>query len=719
MSIDDEVLWPVERAGDALEAVARAAGLAPRSADRADAPAGLAGDPDHELLEAWLDDSAARFGLEVDWLPVTYGGADALLCDNGPLLLACVDRDRGTRLLAVIGGGRRRLHVVTPHGDRRWLASEVVSDAIRRPAEAPFADEIARLFAATGMAPDRRTERHLLHARLHNRNVAQAWSVELAPGADPIAQARRAGLGRTLGALIGVRIAEYAMLLLAWWLVGRGALAGGFERGWLGGWILALACSVLFRLIGLWAEDELALRGGILLRRRLLAGALRLDPETTRTQGAGQLLGRVIESETLEALSFGGTFMVVVAAVELVAAAIVLGLGAGGTLQAVALVAWVAVALLMGRSYVARLRAWTTARLDMTHSLIERMAGHATVLAQQRPDKLHEGVDPQLERYVDVSSALDRGTSHLHALLARGWIVVGVGALVPAFVAEQPSQAALAISFGGVLLAFGAFQRFAVALPQLGGAWVAWQQVRDVFAAARAEPPSADTTALAVVPRFTATPPDPSANGEGAGVVLDARDVVFRYHAAGRPVLRGCDVQIRAGDRLLLEGPSGGGKSTLAAVLAGLREPESGLLLLGGLDRKSIGAERWRRRVAAAPQFHENHVLSGTLLFNLLMGRRWPARRADRLEAQSVCEELGLERLIAAMPSGLNQVVGETGWQLSHGERSRVYLARALLQGADVIVLDESFAALDPHTLERAWSCAHARARTLLVIAHP
>ena len=71
------------------------------------------------------------------------------------------------------------------------------------------------------------------------------------------------------------------------------------------------------------------------------------------------------------------------------------------------------------------------------------------------------------------------------------------------------------------------------------------------------------------------------------------------------------------------------------------------------------------------------------------------------------------------MPSGLEQIVGETGWQLSHGERTRVYLARALLQGAEVIIVDESFGALDPHTLRVAIDATWRQASTLLVIAHP
>lgn len=84
-----------------------------------------------------------------------------------------------------------------------------------------------------------------------------------------------------------------------------------------------------------------------------------------------------------------------------------------------------------------------------------------------------------------------------------------------------------------------------------------------------------------------------------------------------------------------------------------------------------------------------------------------------------MCADLGLRDLLERMPSGMMQMVGETGWQLSHGERSRIFLARALLQNAQLTVLDESFAALDPETLEKCLNCAFKRAQTLLVIAHP
>ena len=123
--------------------------------------------------------------------------------------------------------------------------------------------------------------------------------------------------------------------------------------------------------------------------------------------------------------------------------------------------------------------------------------------------------------------------------------------------------------------------------------------------------------------------------------------------------------------------------------------------------------------MVAAPQFHENHVLTETFAFNLLMGRQWPPSPEDLTEAEAVCRELGLGELLDRMPAGLFPMVGGSGGELSHGERSRLYIARALLQKADFIVLDESFAALDPENLQRALQCVLNRAPTLLVIAHP
>ena len=111
-------------------------------------------------------------------------------------------------------------------------------------------------------------------------------------------------------------------------------------------------------------------------------------------------------------------------------------------------------------------------------------------------------------------------------------------------------------------------------------------------------------------------------------------------------------------------------------------------------------------------------MLSAPLVFNLAMGRGWPPSPEDWKELQAICSELGLDPLLARMPAGLQQMVGDSGWQLSHGERARLFVARSLMQDLDLRVLDESFAALDPQTFEQVLDCVLRRTRTLVVVAH-
>jgi len=321
------------------------------------------------------------------------------------------------------------------------------------------------------------------------------------------------------------------------------------------------------------------------------------------------------------------------------------------------------------------------------------------------PEHWHDGEDEGLESYLKASKPMDNSTTALLAIIPRGWLVLGLLGLTPAFVEDaHPTTAKIAIAVGGILLAYRALKRLTAGAWQLAGAAVAWERVSVLFqSAARPEL----NGSLASITKPPAMQP-----------VLDARNLGFRYSERTEPVLRGCDLQISAGERLVLEGPSGGGKSTLVSLLIGLREPGAGRLLMDGLDRQTLGAQGWRKRIAAAPQFHENHVLAETFAFNLLMGRRGAPGQKDLAEAEELCHELGLGDLLARMPAGMLQQVGETGWQLSHGERSRLYIARAVLQAPEVIVLDESFAALDPENLQRAVECVTRHAKTLIVIAH-
>jgi ATP-binding cassette subfamily B protein len=268
------------------------------------------------------------------------------------------------------------------------------------------------------------------------------------------------------------------------------------------------------------------------------------------------------------------------------------------------------------------------------------------------------------------------------------------------------------VGLGGILLAFRAFDRLTSGVWSLVGAAIAWQQTAPVFRAAErgaGEPP----------PESSTTNGASTATSAAAAATLDATDLRFTHPGRGDAILRGCSLTVAPGDRVILQGPSGCGKSTLASLLAGLRAPQSGLLLLDGLDRHTLGLAAWRRRVVLVPQFHENHLVLGSVVFNLLMGVEWPPSEEHFARAEAVVRELGLGPTLDRMPSGLLQTIGETGWQLSHGERSRLYLARALLQNPDVLVLDETFAQLDPENMKLALDAIVARQSAVVLVAHP
>ncbi len=734
MPAEHAAWWPVEHAGAALAALAHAGkrGQSPGPTALADASPFL-GAPapwvarDRAALGRWLDTAGRALHLELEPLRPGYQELPLALDRAGPKLLGA-EVDGEPRLLLYLRRRGATACLLGRDGQVREVALRELYATLRAGVDPAAEARVEALLDRARLTPERRARARdtMLDEALAAHVVEAGWSLALPPSAPFLSQLREAGLVRRGVALVVCQVAAQALALLAWWLIGKGALEGRLEPGWLVAWALLLATLVPLRSLSSWWQGSAALELSVLLKRRLLAGALELEPEETRHQGAGQLLGRVIESEALEALVTTGGLASVLGLVEVLVAGGVLAGGPGGAPAAGLFAAWIGVLALASWRYSRRLRDWTTTRLAMTHDLVERMVGHRTRLAQEPRETWHVEEDAQLSGYLRRSAALDRVAIALSAA-PGAWLVLGLLSLAPAFIAGQTPGATLALGVGGVLLAHGALARLAGGVGALLAAEVAWAQAGELFrAGARTERPGRAALLAASAEDSASTPYDPSAtHGADAptratrGALVEARDLCFRYPGRREPVLRGVGVRIDHGDRLLLEGPSGGGKSTLGALLTGLRAPDTGLLLLGGLDRHTLGRHGWRRRVVGAPQFHENHVLSATFAFNLLMGRGWPARPDDLQLASEVCVELGLGALLERMPAGLSQMVGETGWQLSHGERSRLFIARALLQDADLIVLDESFAALDPITLERALRCVLARARTLVVVAHP
>ncbi len=682
----NEYLWPPSRLDEALQLLATETGLLCATPH----PPPPTTSPDVEAL-------ARRLGLEAQPVETPYPDFETQLPKMAPAIIRI-----GSGFLAILN---RKLTILTPTGKKHRIPAAKIRSALCSEIESPAIIQIDDLLQRAQI-PDQKqahARQAILREQLSTTLIRGIWILRLPPSANFRQQLRQAKIPRKLLSLAGAHSLQYILWILAWWVVGANVLNSRTDQSWLWLWALLLLTLVPLRVLITWLQGRIAIGVGARLKQRLFFGALRLEPDSIRHQGAGQLLGRVIETEAVESLALSGGFLGLVAVIELAISIFVLGAGAGGPLQSALLVAWLAVAGIIGWQYYRRNRVWTDVRLSMTHDLVESMVGHRTRLAQLPPDRWHDGEDQALERYLNASKPMDNSTAALLAIVPRGWLVLSLAALLPAFARGINSAAQIAIAVGGTLLAYRAFKRLAAGAWQLAGAAVAWQRVAVLFqSAARPEVLGSPNLPLPAEPRN----------------LVDARNLVFRYSDRTSPVLRDCTFQISAGDRLVLEGASGGGKSTLVSLLAGLREPNSGRLLMDGFDRQTLGADAWRKYIAAAPQFHENHVLAETFAFNLFMGRRGTIGPNDFTEAEEICAELGLADLIERMPAGMLQMVGETGWQLSHGERSRLYIARALLQNSEMVVLDESFAALDPENLRRAVECVLKRAKSLLVIAH-
>jgi ATP-binding cassette subfamily B protein len=708
-SIDD-LVWPSSRIAEAIALTARASGLDVDDAPRSGRPAGghaptPSGATSGAAALRFAVATAEELALEAELVSSSYRELDRCFRSIGPALIPV---EGG--FLALLSRRAGGLALLSPAGrvERRSVAE--VRERAAGALEAKIRDAAGAAMLDAAGVPERersRVRRAIAAERYGGAHVGPFLLLRPHPAASLRASAGHARLGRTLALLLAAHAARLAAVVGSFWLVAAGALAGRLEAGWMLGWALALASTIPFGAIASHAQGRFSILAGRLIKERLLYGSLRLPQDAVRLEGAGGLLGRVLESSAVEGIFLAGGLGAALSVIDLAAAGWLVASGAGGALALGLFLGWVAVTVGTIAVLYARHRRWTDHRLAMTHDLVERMVGHRTRLAQESPDEWHTEEDAQLEGYLERSRELD-GAGMAAALLPRGWVLAGAIGLVPA-IAQGVQGIDLAIAIGGIALGASGLAALSTGLLQLGCAAIAWRRVAPIFeAAARPRRRGDAEIILAERPSGAQRP------------VLEAREIGFRYPARERPAVQGCSLAIRSGERVLLTGPSGGGKSTLAALLAGLRDPDAGVLLLDGLDRHSLGDDAWRARVATAPQFHENHVLSASFAFNALMGAEWPPSKSELDELEAVCDELGLGPLIERMPARFEQTIGESGWQLSHGEKSRLFIARALLaKDARVVILDESFAALDPATLERCVEVVSRRAKTLLVVAHP
>ncbi len=693
--------WPLARLGELIVALAGELSISIRREHRRAGPA-----KDH--IQQWLAAAAQTFGLELPPVRARYDELDAILATSAPLLIELPARE--PIFIAVLASTRARCTVLTPELRRVTLPLNVLRAAIVKEMEDAVRASVANVASAVGgdAATRERLECALLQQKLARQGVHGLHRVQAAM-AGPFAMAvRRAGIVGAFGRFVAAYALQYGLWLLAWWIAAQWALQGIVDWGWVVAWVLLLITVIPLQTYCSWLQGAISVAVGALIKQRLLIAALRFDVDDLRKFGPSALLARVLEAQVVEQATVNGVLLAVLGTVELTYAGGLLAMGVSGSWHAVVLLAWCALFVSLAWRYFLRRRRWTDVRLSMTHDLIESMIGHRTRKMQQRADQMHDDEDDVLRQYLDRSKHLDDLGVAMTPMPWHAWLALSVlTVMLGAAAAPRLNAVELAISIGGTVLAGRGLQKWVQAFGFVTDAGIAWSQVRHFFGV---DP----RTERHGIPELAA-----ATLASVAAVDIEARNLVFSYPTRSEPTVRNWSVKVSHGDRVLLLGTSGGGKSTLASLLAGARVPASGVLLMQGLDHGSLGTLAWRRSVAAVPQFHENHILANTMLFNLLMGRAWPPTSEDVREALAVCRELGLDELLARMPAGILQFVGESGWQLSHGERSRVYVARALLQRARLVILDESFGALDPHTFQLALGCVLRRAEALVLIAHP
>jgi thiol reductant ABC exporter CydD subunit len=196
--------------------------------------------------------------------------------------------------------------------------------------------------------------------------------------------------------------------------------------------------------------------------------------------------------------------------------------------------------------------------------------------------------------------------------------------------------------------------------------------------------------------------------------VIRLEHVSYAYRARPAPVLTDVELELRPGEVVALVGPTGSGKSTVAAVLLGLVDPTLGRVTVGGVDLAACDMAAWRRSVAWVPQ--RPTLFRGSILDNIRLGRPSAPFHAVREAARLS----GADAFIGDLDHGYDTMVGDGGRTVSAGQRQRIALARALVRPAPLVVLDEPTANVDVATAERIGEAIGQLGgrRTVLVIAH-
>jgi ATP-binding cassette subfamily C protein CydC len=451
------------------------------------------------------------------------------------------------------------------------------------------------------------------------------------------------------------------------------------------------------------SSHDVALRSLARIRTRFYERIEPLAPAQLEGYRRGELLNRLVgDVDALQGLyprGIGPPLAAAVAGGAAVAAAATVLPSAAAILAAGLLVGGVAVPLLAWSLARSSARRQAEARGELTAELVELLRGAPELVVYGREDEAIARVraaDAELVR-LGRRDALAAGAADALMIVVAGATVAGVLAMtVDAHAAGALDRVLVAT------LALLALASFDAVIPLPGAA----RELSGVLAAGRRVLETVEREPLV---RDPADPrPRPSAR---APVALEG--VTARY-GAEEPVVRDFDLRFEPGRRVALVGPSGVGKTTVLNLLLRFLDPAAGRVTIAGHDLREYRQEDVRATFALAGQ--DAHLFASTIRENLRLARP----DADEADLWAALQRARLGEWVASLPAGLDTQVGEEGTMLSGGQRQRLVLARALLAGAPVLLLDEPTAHLDPLTARALMDdvLAAAADRAVLLVTH-